>query len=73
MSAGQVLNAATYYTTLAPNDALPDTYFCNQCKPLKAQILELASKNFHKTCGSRKKTFCTKHILFVMSQRHKTS
>jgi len=33
MSASQGLNALTYYTTLAANDALPDPYFCNQCKP----------------------------------------
>jgi len=35
MSASQVLIACTYYTTLAPNDALPDPNFCNQCKPWK--------------------------------------
>jgi len=38
MSASQVLNAVnapTYYTTFAPNDALPDPNFCNQCKPWK--------------------------------------
>jgi len=33
MSASQVLNAPTYYTTLAANDALPDPTFCNQSKP----------------------------------------
>jgi len=33
MSASQVLNAPSYYTTLAANDALPDPSFCNQCKP----------------------------------------
>jgi len=33
MSANQVLNALTYLTTLAPNDALQDPNFCNQCKP----------------------------------------
>jgi len=32
MSASQVLNIPTYETTLAPNDALQDTNFCNQCK-----------------------------------------
>jgi len=31
MSGSQVSNAPTYYPTLAPNDALPDPNFCNQC------------------------------------------
>jgi len=35
MSASQVLNASTYYTTLVANDALPDPTFCNQCKSWK--------------------------------------
>jgi len=35
ISASQVLNAPTYYTTLAANHALPDPTFCNQCKPWK--------------------------------------
>ena len=30
-----MLNAPTYYTTLAANNALPDPTFCNQCKPWK--------------------------------------
>jgi len=33
MSASEVLNVPTYYTTLVANDALPDLTFCNQCKP----------------------------------------
>ena len=45
MSASQVLNAPTYYTTLAANGALPDPTFCNQCKPWKPIA-------FH-TCRSR--------------------
>jgi len=32
-SASQVLNAPTYYITLAPNDALQDPDFCNQRNP----------------------------------------
>jgi len=32
VSVSQVLNAPTYYTTLAPNDALPDPHCCNQYK-----------------------------------------
>ena len=35
MSASQALNASTYNTTLAVNNALPDPTFCNQCKPWK--------------------------------------
>jgi len=35
MSASQVLNAPTCYTTLVANDALPEPTFCNQCKPWK--------------------------------------
>jgi len=35
MSASQVLNAPTYYTTLAANVALPGPTICNQCKPWK--------------------------------------
>jgi len=35
MSASQVLNAPSYQTTLALNDALQDPNFCNQCKPWK--------------------------------------
>jgi len=34
-SASQVLNAPTYYTTLAAIDGFPDLTFCNQCKPWK--------------------------------------
>jgi len=45
MSASQVLNASTYYTTLVANDALPDPTFCNQCKSWKPMT-------FHK-CRSR--------------------
>jgi len=39
MSASQVVNAPAYYTTLAPNDALPDHSFCNQCNPWKLTAL----------------------------------
>jgi len=58
MSASQVLNASTYYTTLAPNDALPDPSFCNQCKPWKLITSNLLSINFHITRGCQKKPFC---------------
>jgi len=49
MSASQVLNAPTYYTTLAPNDALPDPNFGNQCKSWKliaVKVLLKASTQF---------------------------
>jgi len=71
MSASQVLNAPTYYTTLALNDALPDPDFCNQCKPWKIS-LKLASKNFHTTRGCQKKLFYPKHIWSAMHQISKT-
>jgi len=53
MSASQVLNAVdapTYYTTLAPNDALPDPNFCNQCEPWKlttfTQLVDAGKSGF---------------------------
>jgi len=52
MSASQVLNAPTYYTTLAANDALPDPTFCNQSKPWKPIA-------FHR-CRSRQIFGCAK-------------
>jgi len=41
MSACQVLNAPIYETTLAPNDALQDPSFCNQCKSWKLIALNV--------------------------------
>jgi len=38
MSASQVLNAPTCYTTWAPNQ---DPNFCNQCKPWKLIALNV--------------------------------
>jgi len=61
MSASQVLNAPTYYTTLASNDALPDLNFCNQWKPWKLS-LKLASKNLYTTRGCQKKLFYPKRL-----------
>jgi len=43
------LNAPTYYTTLAPNDALPDPNFATSA--MKAHNLKFASKNFRTTRG----------------------
>jgi len=53
MSASQVLNAPTYYTTLAPIDALPDPNFCNQCKPWKLMALNLLLKTFTQLVDAR--------------------
>jgi len=61
MSASEVLNVPSYYSTLAPNDALADLTFCNECKPPKAQSLKHASKNFHTTRGFHKNPFCPKY------------
>jgi len=57
MSASQVLKAPTYYTTLAPNDALQDPNFCNQCKPWKLIALNVFLKTFTKLMYARKSRF----------------
>jgi len=41
ISANQALNAPTYYTTLAANDALPVPTFCNQFKAWKPIALNI--------------------------------
>jgi len=73
MSASQVLKPPrpTYYTTLAPNDALPDPNFCNQCKQWNLLALNLLLK-FHTTRGCRIRPICRKHTWSVMRQRRKT-
>jgi len=72
MSDSQVLNALTYETTLAPNDALQDPNFCNQCKPWKPIALNVLLKTFIQLMDAKKKPFCPKHTWSVMRQRHKT-
>jgi len=57
MSASQVLNAPTYYITLAPNDALQDPTFCNECKPWKLIVLHVLLKTFTKLVDARKSLF----------------
>jgi len=54
MSASEALNAPTYYTTLAPNAALPNPNFCSQSKPSKLIALNLLLKTFTKLVDSRK-------------------
>jgi len=63
MSASQVLNAPTYYTTLAPNDALPDPYCCNQYKPWKLIALNLFLKTFTKLVDARKSLLPQTHLI----------
>jgi len=65
ISASQVLNAPTYYTTLDPNDALP-------VEALKAHSLNLASSNFQKSRGCQKKPLCpsTPDPLCAKGTRH---
>jgi len=60
MSASQVLNAptSTYYTTLAPNGALPAVILLQPVQALKAH--SLAPKNFHTIRRCHKKPFCLK-------------
>jgi len=57
MSASQLLNAPIYYTTLAPNDVLPDPNFYNQCKPWKLTALTLLLKTFTQFVDARKSRF----------------
>jgi len=59
MSASEMLNAPTYYTTLAPapNDALPDRNFCNQYKPWNLIALNLLLKTLTQLVDSRKSRF----------------
>jgi len=54
MSASQVLIAPTYYTTLAPNDDLPDHNVCSQCNPWMLIALNLLLKTFTQLVGARK-------------------
>ena len=54
MSASQVLNAPTYYTVLAPNDALQDLNICNQCKSWKLIALKVLLKTFTQLKDVRK-------------------
>jgi len=55
MSASQVLNAFTYQATLAPNDALQDPNFCNQCKSWK--LVAMLLKAFRQLMDARKSCF----------------
>jgi len=57
MSANQVLNVPTYWTTLAPNDTLQDPNFCNQCKPWKLIALNVLLKTFTQLMDARKSRF----------------
>jgi len=56
VSVSQVSSASTYYTTLAPNGALPDPNFCNQCKPSKL-IAYMLLKTFTQLMDARKSRF----------------
>jgi len=57
MSASQVSNAFTYYTTFAPNDTLQDPNFCNQCKSWKLITLNVLLKTFTQLMDARKSRF----------------
>jgi len=56
MSASQVLNASTYYTTLDPN-------FCNQCKPRKLIALNLLLKTFTQLVDAIKAGLPQTHLI----------
>ena len=69
MSASQVLNAPT---TLAPNDALQEPNFCNQCKPWKLIDLDVLLKTFTQLTDARKSRFApnTPDLLCANYTRH---
>jgi len=71
-SVRQVLNAPTYYTTLAPNDVLPDPNFCNQCKPWNPIALNLLLKAFAQLVDAWKCRFApnTPDPLWAKDKRH---
>jgi len=83
ISASQVLNAPTYWTTLAPTDALQGPNFCNQYKSLKLIALNLLLKPFTQLMDARKSRFapntpdplCAKgtSVEFVLDPQHETS
>jgi len=74
MSASQMLNAPTYKTTLAPNDALQDPNFCNQCKPWNLIALNVLVKTFTQFMDARKSRFApnTPDPLSAKHTRHLT-
>ena len=57
MSASQVLNALTYWTTMAPNDALQEPNVCNHCKPCKLIAINVLLKTFTQFMDARKSRF----------------
>jgi len=74
MSASEMLNAPTHYTTLAPapNDALPDPNFCNQYKPWKVIALNLLLQTLTQLVDSRKSRFASNTPDSLLQQRHTT-
>jgi len=72
ISVSQVLDPPTYYTTLAPNDALQDPNFCNQCKSWKLIALKVLLKTFTQFMDARKTRFApnTPDPLFAKGARH---
>jgi len=63
MSASQVFNASTDWTTLAPNDALQDPNFCNQCKSWKLIALNVLLKAFTQLVDARKSLLPQTHLI----------
>jgi len=72
MSASQVLNAPTYYTTLGPNYASPDPNFCNQCKPWKLIALNLLLKTFAQFMNATKAILPQIHLLILYAPKTTT-
>jgi len=70
--ASQMLNAPTCYTTLTPNDFLPEPNICNQCKPWKLIVLNLLLTIFTQLVDARKSCFApnTPDPLCAKDRRH---
>jgi len=63
MSASQVLNAPTYETTFAPNDALQDPNVCNQCMTWKLIALNVLLKIFTQLMEAGKAVLPQTHLI----------
>jgi len=67
MSASQVLNALTYYSTLAPSDALSDPNFCNQCKTWKLVALNLL---LNQLCPTQMAYWAKNYVIILTRTAH---
>jgi len=68
MNASQVLNVRTYETTYAPNHALQDPNFSNQCKSWKVMALNVLVKTFTQLMESAKAVLLQTHLIRYASK-----